>query len=158
MNWLATLASLAGIEVDELLARLRRNAVAFSIVGILGLLGIVFLLVALNAALTLYIGPVWAPLAIAGGALFIALCVFVGIRIADAAAARREAERRKAAERTALATSAVLTALPMVMRLEIVRKLGIPLGGALAVAYLLAHGSRSADSEGKAEDASDDEA
>jgi hypothetical protein len=137
MGWLATLASLLGLELEVLVARLRRNAIAWSIVGALVVIALVFLLAALNAALTTLMGPVWAPLAIAGGALLAALGIYLVLRSADAAAARRETERRKA-ERTALTTSAILTALPMAMRLGIVRKLGLPVGGALAAAYLLA--------------------
>jgi hypothetical protein len=151
MGWLTTLASLVGLEVEELVARLRRNAVAWSMVGGLCVIALVFLLIALHAGLTKVLGPIWAPAAIAGGALLIALFIYGALRLTDAAAARREAERRKAAERTALATSAILTALPMAMRLGVVRKLGLPLGGALA-AYLIFRSGRSEEPEDDADD------
>jgi hypothetical protein len=153
VGWIATLASLVGLEVDGLVKRLRRNVIAWALVGGLGVIALVFLLVALNAGLTTVLGPVWAPAAIAGGALLITLCIYIVLRFADAAAARREAARHKA-ERTALTTSAILTALPMAMRLGLVRKLGLPIGGALAAADLLTRSGRSRD----AEESGDDEA
>jgi hypothetical protein len=145
MNLLGPLAALAGLEVDDLLAKVKRNAAAWSAIGIFALVGVTFLLVAINAALTAVMGPVWAPITIAGVALLVALAIFIAIKLTDAAAAKREAERRKTMERTALATTAVLTALPTAMKLGIVKKLGLPVGGALAVAYLLARNGRIDD-------------
>jgi hypothetical protein len=148
MGWLAPIASLVGLEVGELVGRLKRNAIAWSVIGLFALIGLIFLLVAANAALTATLGPVWAPAAIAAGALAVALCVLVGIKIAEAIAARREAERDKAAARTALATTAVMTALPLALRLDLVRKFGLPVGGALAVAYFLTRTGRGGPTSG----------
>lgn len=137
MHLLMPLASLLGLEVGDLTARLKRQALAWSAIGAFGLIGVVFLLVALNNAALLWLGPMWGPLAVAGGGLFIALLIFAGVRIASAIVARQKAEKRHAAERTALVTSAAVTALPMLLKSPLMKQIGIPVGGALAALYLL---------------------
>ena len=130
-------ASVLGIEVDELLEHFKRNAMAWSAVALFALIALVFVLVALNAWFTLMWGPIIAPLAIAAGALVISLGIYAAIAIIDSIAKKRAAQRRNAAEKTALVTTAALTALPLVMKSDLMRKIGIPIGGALAAAYLL---------------------
>lgn len=137
MNLLFTLASILGVEVDELIGGLKKNAIAWSAVALFALIGIAFLLVALHAGLVGWLGPIWAPLAIAGGALVVALAIFIVLRIADTIAERRSAERRHAAEKTALVTTAAISALPLLLKSDLMKKVGIPVGGALAAAYLL---------------------
>ena len=148
MHLLALAASVLGIEVDELLEHFKKNAMAWSAVALFALIGLAFLLVALNAWFTLMWGPIVAPLAIGAGAIVVALGFYVAIVITDSIAKRHAAQRRNAAEKTALVTTAALTALPLVMKSDLMRKVGIPIGGALAAAYLLSkpgggsHGER----------------
>ncbi len=137
MNLLMPLASILGIEVEDLVARWRQNAMAWSAIGFFALVGAVFLLVALHTGMVGWLGPIWGPLAIAGSALLIALLIYAGIRIASAIISHREAQRRHSAERTALVTTAAITAVPMLMRSPIMKSLGLPVGGALAALYLL---------------------
>jgi membrane protein implicated in regulation of membrane protease activity len=137
MHLLALAASVLGIEVDELLEHFKRNAMAWSAVALFALIALVFVLVALNAGFTLIWGPIIAPLVIAAGALMISLGIYAAIAIIDSIAKKRAAQRRNAAEKTALVTTAALTALPLVMKSDLMRKIGIPIGGALAAAYLL---------------------
>jgi membrane protein implicated in regulation of membrane protease activity len=137
MHLLALAASVLGIEVDELLEHFKRNAMAWSAVALFALITLVFVLVALNAWFTLMWGPIIAPLVIAAGALVISLGIYAAIAIIDSIAKKRAAQRRNAAEKTALVTTAALTALPLVMKSDLMRKIGIPIGGALAAAYLL---------------------
>jgi len=137
MHLLALAASVLGIEVDELLEHFKRNAMAWSAVALFALIALIFVLVALNAWFTLMWGPIIAPLVIAAGALVISLGIYAAIAIIDSIAKKRAAQRRNAAEKTALVTTAALTALPLVMRSDLMRKIGIPIGGALAAAYLL---------------------
>ena len=137
MHLLALAASVLGIEVDELLEHFKRNAMAWSAVALFALIALVFVLVALNAWFTLMWGPIIAPLAIAAGALVISLGIYAAIAIIDSIAKKRAAQRRNAAEKTALVTTAALTALPLVMKSDLMRKIGIPIGGALAAAYFL---------------------
>jgi hypothetical protein len=70
---LAPLASLLGIEVATLRERLQRHALIFGAVGIFIAIAVVFVLVAINTALTFSFGPVIAPLMIAGASLLVAL-------------------------------------------------------------------------------------
>ena len=137
MHLLALAASVLGIEVDELLEHAKKNAMAWSAVALFALIALGFVLVALNAWFTLLWGPIVAPLLIAAGALLVALGVYAAIAISDGIARRHAAERRNSAEKTALVTTAALTALPLVLKSDLMKKVGIPIGGALAAAYLL---------------------
>jgi len=137
MNLLLPLASLLGIEVEDLLDRIKQNAIAWSAMAFFALIGVVFLLVALYTGMVDWLGPIWGPLAIAGGALVVALGIFIGIRIAAGIAARRETERRHSAEKTALVTTAAITAFPMLLKSPLMKQIGLPVGGALAALYLL---------------------
>jgi hypothetical protein len=139
---LLPLASILGIEVDDLIARLRQNTLAWSAVALSALIGVVFLLVALHNAVSDWLGPIWGPLAIAGAALLVALAIYLGMRIAAGIAARRDAQRRHSAERTALVTTAAITAVPMLLKSPLMRSVGIPVGGLLAAAYFLTRPNR----------------
>lgn len=146
MHLLALAASVLGIEVDELLEHFKKNVMAWSAVALFALIALTFLLVALNAWFTALWGPVVAPLVIAGGALVIAGAIWAAIAITDSIAKRRAAQRRNAAEKTALVTTAALTAVPLLLKSDLMRKIGIPVGGALAAAYLLSKpGAESGD-------------
>ncbi|MDC9825423.1 hypothetical protein PRN20_16960 [Devosia sp. ZB163] len=138
MQLLALAASVLGIEVDELLEHVKRNAMAWSAVALFALIGLVFLLVGLHAWFVSMWGPIVAPLIIGAAAAVIAIAIWAGITISDNAARRHATQRRNTAEKTALVTTAALTAIPLVMKSDLVRKVGIPIGGALAAAYLLA--------------------
>jgi hypothetical protein len=137
MHLLLPLASILGIEVEDLLERFKQNAIAWSAIAFFALVGMVFLLVALYTGMVDWLGPIWGPLAIAGGALLVALAIYVGVRIAANVVATREAQRRHSAEKTALVTTAAITAVPMLLKSPLMRTIGIPVGGALAALYLL---------------------
>lgn len=145
MQLLTALASILGIEVTELINRLRKDAMAWLVIGLFGLVALAFLLVAAHTALVGWIGPIWAPLLIAGVSLAIALLIFIVVRIIESIAARKEAQRRRAAETTALATTAAITALPMLLKSPLLRNVGLPLGGALAALYFLSKAERPDD-------------
>lgn len=149
MHLLALVASVLGIEVDELLEHFKKNVMAWLAVAIFALIGVVFLLMALNAWFTVLWGPIIAPLAIGLTAVLIALAIWAALAITDAIARRKAAQRRNSAERTALVTTAALTAVPLLLRSNLMKKLGIPVGGALAAAYLL---SKSGAEGGEHED------
>ncbi len=137
MHLLLPLASILGIEVEDLLNRFKKNAAAWMAIAFFALIGVVFLLVALYTGLVSWLGPIWGPLAIAGGALVVALTIFIAIRISASIIARREAQRRHSAEKTALVTTAAITAVPMLLKSPIMKQIGLPIGGALAALYLL---------------------
>lgn len=147
LRLLLPLASLLGIEVDELVDRLRKDAIALAAMALFCLIAGIFLLVALHAAMVAWLGPIWGPLAIAGGALVIAGVIFITIKLIDNAAKRRAQARRHATDRTALVTTAAITALPMLMGSDLMKKVGLPLGGALAAAFLLSRSGGHSDDE-----------
>jgi len=148
MKLLIPLASILGIEVNELLERVRNNAIAWSAVALFLAIGLVFILIAVNNAAVLAWGPIVGPLVVAAGALVIAIVIWAIIAILAGMARRREEERRHAEQKTALATTAALTALPIVLQSPLMRKIGIPVGGALAAAFLLSKSSgHQADDE-----------
>ncbi|MGV3650095.1 MAG: hypothetical protein ACO1OK_01615 [Devosia sp.] len=137
MKLLLPLASLLGLEVEHLAERLKAQAVVLGTIAFFALIAFVFLLVALHAALVREIGPVLAPLTIAGGALVIALVVWAIASLRQRRAIRSEASKRQASETRALVTTAALTAAPMLLKNPLVRKFGLPLAGAAAIAFLL---------------------
>ena len=141
MHFLTAIASMLGIEVNEFVARFRQDAVVWGTVGALALVAVVFVLVAANAALTAWIGPIYAPLAIAGTAALIGAIVYLVHASVVAKERRREAEQRRAAERTALITTAASTALPLLLKSPLVRRFGLPAAGAIAAFYLLTRDS-----------------
>jgi len=139
MGFLAPLATLLGVEVETLLERVKGSAVAFAAIGLFSLICVFFLLVALYAWLTDWVGPIWSPLIIAGAALVIALILFGALHIQQAALRRRAEERRREAEETALVAGAALGALPELLRSPAIRNVGLPL--ALYAGFLLFTGS-----------------
>ncbi|RUT34899.1 hypothetical protein EMQ25_02785 [Arsenicitalea aurantiaca] len=148
MKMLLPLASLLGVEVESLVERIKKNAVALGAVAIFSLIALTFLIIAANNAMTAWLGPIWGPLAAAGTALLIALLIYGTVKTAAHNRKRREIRRRRSADTTALVTTAALTAGPMLLRNPMVRKLGIPLGGAIAAYLLLTRNSGSAHRDG----------
>lgn len=149
LSLLYPIASLLGIEAGELVERMKKNAGLWGAIAAFGLIALIFLLVAANAGLTLWVGPVWAPLIIAGVAAVIALAIYVVSRITAEIAHKKEVERRRSAETTALVTTATITAIPLLLRSPLLKTIGIPLGAALAALFLLSKsGPKSSDSDG----------
>lgn len=137
LNLLTPLASLLGIEAEEIVGRMKKNAGLWAAIAAFALIALVFLLVAANAGLTLWVGPIWAPLIIAGAAALIALVIYLVSRIGAGIAERKEAERRRSAETTALVTTAAITAIPLLLKSPLMRSIGLPLGAALAAFFVL---------------------
>lgn len=143
MGLIYPLAGLLGLEVDVLMARLRRNAAIIGVIGTLVLLGVVFLLIAAYAALSSVWGPIWAAAAFGGGFLLTALVVWLVSRGMAAAQARRVAERRRSSEATTLLTSAAIAAaplLPTLLRSGLFRNIGLPIAAVAAVMMFMRSG------------------
>ncbi|SFZ83249.1 hypothetical protein SAMN02983003_1539 [Devosia enhydra] len=137
MKLLLPLASLLGLEVEHLAERWKAQAIVLGTIAFFALIAFVFILVALHAALLREIGPEFAPLAIAGGALLIAFIVWAIAALRQRKVVRSEASKRQASETRALVTTAALTAAPMLLKNPLVRRFGLPLAGAATVAFLL---------------------
>jgi putative Ca2+/H+ antiporter (TMEM165/GDT1 family) len=132
---LGPLGALVGLEAASLKDRFKRQAVLWGTLGVLGLIAVAFVLVAINNALTFAVGPVVAPLIIAGAALLIGIAVFLVFHFRETVEAHNDAEKKRRAEVTALITTAAITAIPLL--LPTLRKVGLPAGGAAAAIYSL---------------------
>jgi len=139
---LGPLLSLLGIEAASITANAKRQAIVWGAIGALGLIFVIFLLVAANTALAYLVGPVVAPLIIAVVAAVVGLAVYLIAHLQDGIAARRKAEEQKSAEMTALVTTAIITAIPLILRSSLVKEIGIPAGAALASALLMKKSDR----------------
>jgi hypothetical protein len=132
---LGPLGALLGVEAASLKDRFKRQAVLWGTLGVLGLIALAFVLVAINSALTFAVGPVVAPLIIAGTALLIGIVVFLVFHFRETVEAHNDAEKKRRAEVTALVTTAAITAIPLI--LPTLRKVGVPAGGVAAAVYSL---------------------
>lgn len=136
MAFLGPLAALLGIEVDALIERLKRNATTLAVVAFLSLVGIVFLLVAANAGLTLWVGPVYAPLIIAAVALLTSAIIWLIASAGEKRRERRAVERKRSVDTTALVTTAALTAIPLALKNPALRILVLPASAVLGYVLL----------------------
>lgn len=137
---LTPVLALLGIEVEQLTESAKRHAVFWGVIGVFGLVWVTFALVAINTALAYAVGPVAAPIIIAAVAALIAIAGLVVMRMQDAEAARREAERKRLAESNMLLTTAIVSAIPALLRSPLLREIGLPAGAAIASALLLRRG------------------
>lgn len=137
LGLLAPLAALLGVEIEETKERLQHQTLFWAIIALMAIIALVFLLVAANTGLTYAVGPIYAPLIIAGVALVLALIVFLIARDENASAKEASEERRRAAAATVnMAATAAASTAPVLIRSGIVRKVGIP-ALAATVAYFL---------------------
>jgi hypothetical protein len=132
---LGPLGALLGIEAASMKDRLKRQAILWTSVGALGLIAVAFMLVAINTALAYAVGPVIAPLMIAGAAILIGLATYGIFHFRETMEAKRDEDRKRSAEMTALVTTAVITAIPLI--LPTLKKVGVPTASAAAAAYSL---------------------
>lgn len=132
---LGPLGALLGIEATSIKDRVKRQAVLWGSVGALGLIAISFILVATNTALTYAVGPVIAPLIIAGAAILAALVIYGIFHFRETMEAKKDEEKKRSAEMTALVTTAVITAIPLI--LPTLRRVGVPTASAAAAVYSL---------------------
>jgi len=135
MGFIAPLAAVFGIEVESLIERFRRDALVNGLIAFCVLIAVVFLLIAGYVALTAVLGPLFAALAMAGGALLLALLILLISKIGARERKRRELERRRRNEAGAAVTTAAVTALPALIRSPLGKGLGLPL--VVLAAYLL---------------------
>ena len=134
---LAPLGALLGIEAASIKDKLKRQAVLFGTLGVLGIIALSFVLIAINNALTFAVGPIIAPLIIAGAALLVGLVVYAVFHFRATVEAHNDAEKARRAEVTALITTAAITAIPLI--LPTLKRVGVPAGGAAAAIFSLLH-------------------
>jgi 4-hydroxybenzoate polyprenyltransferase len=132
---LGPLGALLGLEAASIKDKFKRQAILWGTLGVLGLIAAIFVLVAINTALTYAVGPIVAPLIIAGAALLVGIVVFLVFHFRETVEAHNDAEKKRRAEVTALITTAAITAIPLI--LPTLKKVGVPAGGVAAAAYSL---------------------
>ena len=120
------LTSLAAGEVGLVVSRAKQSAIFSAIIAILAVIGMVFLLVAADIALAELYGPLCAALIIAGAAFGLALIAYIAMKIAAAAARKRQKEQAKV-DVPAVLTIAAIAAAPVVLRSRALLALAVPL-------------------------------
>jgi chromate transport protein ChrA len=119
------LTSLAAGEVGLAVDRVKRRAVFLTFVGILGVIGVIFLLVAGYIALAERYGELQAALYIGAGAIVLAIVLYIIMKISDSMTRKRQKDRAKV-DTSALLTIAALAAAPAVLRSRSLLMLAIP--------------------------------
>lgn len=119
------LTSLAAGEVGLAVNRAKRSAVFLSIIGVLAAIGVIFLLVAGYIALSERYGELRAALYLGGGALALAIILYIIMKISDGIMRKRQRDRAKV-DTSALMTIAALAAAPMVLRSRLLLALAVP--------------------------------
>lgn len=111
------LASLLGVvlsgEASATAKRLKTQVIVYSILGLLSLIGLIFLLVAAYIYAAQRLGALPAALWFGGGLLGVVIVVYGIYRISARASARRAAARRRA-DLTGVAAATALAVLPAV--------------------------------------------
>ena len=138
MNLLVPLAALLGIEIDTITERVRNAVILNAAMITLAAIGAGFLVAAGYIAVAQQLGGLYAALIFGGGFLLLALAVYLGSLIGKTRHKREVAEKRRSSETSAFVTTAALTALPVLLKSPLVRKLGLP--AAAIAAFLLVRG------------------
>ena len=105
------LVGLATGEAAALARRARSAAIAYLLVAVLAVIGLVFLLVAAFIVAARYLGPVPAALWFGGIFLALAFIILIVHRLA-ANSRKRELERQRTRELSAVATTTAFAAIP----------------------------------------------
>jgi hypothetical protein len=142
------LASLAAIDLAGFVRKFKRNAVLYAFV-------LVFLLTAYAlgiAALAIYLGELWGlPLglvAVAGGALVLALILYLSAVLVNQAEERRKRELAAANSRRALMMTAAASALPTITKSRSLAVLAVAGGlGFVAMKLMSSFGRGSSEPE-----------
>jgi hypothetical protein len=140
MNLLVPLAALLGFELEAVKERMKHTLAGNALMVVLGLIGVIFLLVAGYLGLSAAIGPLYAALVFAAAFLLAAFAVHLSLKAGAARDRRAAAEKRRSSETGAFVTTAALTALPVLLKSPLVRTLGLP--AAAVAALLLLRGNR----------------
>ena len=135
-----SIAGLLGIDIAATVHRIRESLIGLIVIGLFGIIFLVFGLIAASTALTEQVGPIWSPLIIAGVSVLIAIIVAIALSLQGRGRRRRVAPAMREPDNTALIASAALTALPDLLSSPAVRRVGVPL--ALYGGFLLMMGAR----------------
>ena len=138
----APLLALLGIEASSVTERIRRQAMLWGLIAVLGVIFIACLLVAAHAALVDAFGPIIAPLIMAIAAGVLAVIVYLVSNLQSASAARKEAERQRVLEANAQLAVSMASLLPGLLKSSLLREIALPAGALLAGVLFLRKRSR----------------
>jgi len=144
MNLLVPLAGLLGIEFDSITERVRNAVILNTVMALFGLIGLIFLIIAGFLAIAAELGGINAALIAGGIFILLALAVYLGSQIGKGRHKREVVEKRRSSEMSAFVTTAAITALPVLLKSPLVRKIGLP-AAALAAFLLVRGGSTGTD-------------
>ncbi|MGO4447806.1 hypothetical protein AB4Y96_02685 [Phyllobacterium sp. TAF24] len=119
------LSSAVSGELGSAVNRAKRRAIFLALIGILSVVGAVFLLVAGYIALAERFGELHAALILAGGAFVLALLAYIVMKISEIIARKRQRERSKV-DKSTLLTIAALAAAPTVLKSRGLLMLAVP--------------------------------
>ncbi|UGX85969.1 hypothetical protein [Phyllobacterium meliloti] len=119
------LSSAVSGELGSAVNRAKRRAIFLALIGILSVVGAIFLLVAGYIALTERFGELHAALILAGGAFVLALLAYIVMKISEMIARKRQRERSKV-DKSTLLTIAALAAAPTVLKSRGLLMLAVP--------------------------------
>lgn len=105
------IGAIASGEAKKVVQRTKRMAIAYAIAGLLGLVGVVFLLVAGYLAAAHRFGAIEAALGFGGGFVLAALLIVFGFSLATRQEKKKAAARRKT-DMSTLAAASALAILP----------------------------------------------
>ncbi|MBA8900004.1 hypothetical protein [Phyllobacterium sp. P30BS-XVII] len=119
------LSSAVSGELGSAVNRAKRRAIFLALIGILSVVGAIFLLVAGYIALAERFGELHAALILAGGAFVLALLAYIVMKISEMIARKRQRERSKV-DKSTLLTIAALAAAPTVLKSRGLLMLAVP--------------------------------
>ncbi|SDO70186.1 hypothetical protein [Phyllobacterium sp. OV277] len=119
------LSSAVSGELGSAVNRAKRRAIFLALIGILSVVGAIFLLVAGYIALAERFGELHAALILAGGAFVLALLAYIVMKISEIIARKRQRERSKVDKSTLLTIAALATA-PTVLKSRGLLMLAVP--------------------------------
>lgn len=128
------LAALAGDELKRTTARAKRTAIFGAVIGVFGIITLLFLCLAAFLALAQEYGGPIAALIMAGLSLILASIVLAALKIQSAAEERKRQQRINADKSALMATAAVAT-VPSILKRPILAA-ALPLAGIILVSLL----------------------
>lgn len=136
MPIVSLLAGLFGLQLEATADKVKRAVILNSVIGLFGLVAFGFLLFAGYLALARATDPILAALYMGAGAVVIAIVAYLVGVFGHSSRRHKEVERKRSSETNALITTAALSALPIVLRSPMLRRIGLPLGALAAfIAY-----------------------
>lgn len=128
------LAALAGDEFKRTTGRVKRTAILGAVIGVFGLITLLFLCLAAFLALAQEYGGPIAALIMAGLSVILALLVLAVLKI-QSASEERKRQQQINADKSALMATAAIASVPSILKRPILAA-ALPLAGIILVSLL----------------------